>query len=161
MIRYLFGRIAKLWRPAAILPRRQRRGPATARETQTMDAHMPAGNIGPAGEIGLRAETTARASSARGLPPVAPDELLARAMVSIGIDFDRFAARERALAHEMHLACATCHGRSRCRRDLGTGDFARRYRHYCPNAERLARIAASSAFKANAAGAKSPPPEHA
>lgn len=166
MIRCLLGRIAALWRPAAILPRKQRRGPVTAKETQTMDAHMPAGSIGPegdgpAGDIGPGAGARGRAAGSAGLPPVAREDLLARAMVSIGIDFDRLAERERALLYDMHRACAGCHGRSRCRRDLGTGDFARRYRHYCPNAERLARLAADAAFRADAAGAKSFPPEHA
>ena len=157
MIRYLFGRIAALWRPAAIPPRKGRSGTATARETQTMDAEMPAGGTGPkaGGHCGAR-QPGRGAARPRGIAAIAPDDLLARAMVALGTDFDRFAARERLLLDEMHMACATCHGRSRCRRDLGTGDFARRYRHYCPNAERLARIAAGTA-----AASKSPPPEHA
>ncbi len=154
MIRYLFGRIAALGRRVVALPRR-RRGTAAAREMRTMDAQMPAGRIGPTGGI------SDGAWNFPGLPPVAPDDFLARAMVSIGIDFDRVAERERLLLHEMHLVCATCHARSRCRRDIGTGDFARRYRHYCPNAERLARLAALRAFRTDTAAPKSPPPEHA
>lgn len=137
MIRDLLGRIAALWRAAAA-PAAGRR-PRTAKETETMDAHALAGATGLApGETG----------SPRAL--AASDDLLARAMVSIGIDVDDLAMREAALLRDMRRVCRACDARSRCRRDLGTGDFARRYRHYCPNAESLALIAADAASRAGA-----------
>lgn len=134
MFRHLFGRIAALWRPANVLPHRERG--STAKETETMDAQGSAGGTGlAAGEGGVAASH------------VSSEDLLARAMISIGIDFDDFAERESLWLHEMRLACHACTARSRCRRDLGTGDFARRYRHYCPNAESLARIVAGRHLK--------------
>ena len=121
MIRYLFGRIAALWRPAAIAPR-PRRGRAgeiggAARDEETMGPHQPA----------LRAS---------------PDDLLISAMASLGIDGNRLAVHGSPWFAEMRRACRTCDARSRCRRDLATGDFARRYRHYCANADSLALLAA-------------------
>ena len=137
MIRHLFGRIAALWRPANVLSRGKRG--RTAKETETMNAQVSAGGIGLAAD-----ESGVAASSA------ASEDLLARAMISIGIDFDDFAERESLWLREMRLACRACTARSRCRRDLNTGDFARRYRHYCPNAESLARIVAGRRSKTGA-----------
>ena len=72
-------------------------------------------------------------------------DLRARARVSRGLDDHTVAERAPNWLRDMRRACLTCDARSRCRRDLNTGDFARRYRHYCPNAESLARIAAGTA----------------
>ena len=132
MVRHLLGRIAALWRRAA-LPGGGRCGKA-AKETETMNADGLAGGT----------MLTAGGADASRIP-VASEDLLARAMVSLGIDYDTFAEREANWLRDMRRACLTCDARSRCRRDLNTGDFARRYRHYCPNAESLARIAAGTA----------------
>ena len=129
MIRYLFSRIAALWHPAAAPPRTRRDRAAPAKGTQ-MDAYRPAAGIAPdAGEC----------SAARG----SSDDLLARAMAAIDIDCERLAACDSGWLRQMRLTCRSCNARSRCRRDLGTGDFARRYRHYCANAESLALLAAA------------------
>lgn len=133
MVRDLFGRIAALWRAVAAPAAGNRPRAATAKETETMDADGLADGTGlTAGDTGFL-----RASPAL-------DDLLAHAMTSIGIDVDDFAMREALLLRDMRRVCRSCHARSRCRRDLGTGDFARRYRHYCPNAESLALIAAGA-----------------
>lgn len=138
MFRHLFGRIAALWRTAAVLPGGNRAGTATAKDTRTMDAHQPAGRIGPAaGDKGPPRARGGRASAA-------PDDLLARAMSALGADFRDVSMRESLLVGQMRPVCRSCAARSRCRRDLGTGDFTRRYRHYCPLAEDLARLAAGS-----------------
>ena len=155
MIRHLFGRIAALWRPAAVLPdngwlRGERRGRPAAKETETMNAHGSAGGIGPT------ADEAGGVPASAGHASVAAEDLLARAMISIGIDFDDFARRESLWLRDMRLVCRSCTARSRCRRDLGTGDFARRYRHYCPNADSLARIAAGRHLKT---GATRPTPQ--
>jgi len=124
MIRYLFGRIA-----ASISNRSGRKRAAAARDMKTMGAFRPAGGVGrDAGEGAARA---------------APDDLLARAMVSVGLDFDRLSRRDSPWLREMRLTCRSCNARGRCRRDLGTGDFARRYRHYCANADSFALLAAA------------------
>lgn len=142
MVRHLFGRLLALWRPAAALPGEDRRG--TAKDGQTMDAEGLAGRAGPrAGERSARPVACGHAFAASG-------DLLARAMLSLGIDGDDFAERESLLLGDMRAVCRTCDARSRCRRDLGTGDFARRYRHYCPLGESLARIACGRHVKAGA-----------
>lgn len=66
-------------------------------------------------------------------------------MKALGVDIDEFYARYSLDHHEMEQSCAACRARSRCRRDLATGDFARRYRHYCPNAATLSQLAAGRA----------------
>lgn len=129
MVRRLLGRIAALWRMAALPGGRWRR--AAAKETETMDAQELAGGT----------MLTAGGPDAARVTP-ASEDLLARAMVSIGIDYEDFAEREALWLRDLRLGCRACNARSRCRRDLGTGDFERRYRHYCFNAESLARIAA-------------------
>ena len=128
MLRYLFGRIAASISTRTGWKRAAAARDAGARDTGTMGAYRPAGGAG------LDAGEDAPGSR------VSPDDLLARAMVSIGLDFTRC---EGLLLHEMRLVCRSCNARGRCRRDLGTGDFARRYRHYCPNAESLALLVAA------------------
>ncbi len=146
MVRHLFGRLLALWRPAAAPPEEDRRGTATAKDGQTMDVEGPAGGVGlTAGGKNARPAASGRAFAASG-------ELLARAMLSLGIDGDDFAERESLWLMEMRAVCHACDARSRCRRDLGTGDFARRYRHYCPVSESLARIASGRHLKAGAPG---------
>lgn len=66
-------------------------------------------------------------------------------MEALGVDVDEFYARYGLLHHDMEQSCAGCRARSRCRRDLATGDFTRRYRHYCPNAPILTELAANPA----------------
>lgn len=144
MVRHLFGRLLALWRPAAAPPGKDRRGTATAKDGQTMDAE------GPAGRAGLTAGGKNARPAASGRAFAASDDLLARAMRALGIDGDAFAERESLWLREMRATCRACDARSRCRRDLGTGDFVRRYRHYCPVSESLARIAAGRHLKAGA-----------
>ena len=133
MIRHLLGRIAALCRRAA-LPGSGRHSLA-AKEDEAMNVD------GPAGATMLTAGETpaARPSFA------ASEDLLARAMVCLGIDCERFSEREANWLRDMRLTCLACDARSRCRRDVSTGDFARRYRHYCRNADSLSRIAAGKA----------------
>jgi hypothetical protein len=88
---------------------------------------------------------------AEGLPErsfdgaIAGDDLLSRAMAALGIDVGDIALREAPLLRDLRRVCRSCDARSRCRRDLGTGDFARRYRHYCPVAETLSLILSGTA----------------
>ncbi len=141
MVRNLSARIAALWRAVTALATGRR--PGTARETQTMKAHGPGGAPAATRDEPMRGAPMPGES---GLPHgfhegfAAGDELLSRAMASLGIDVDDFAMREAALLRDMRRICRSCDARSRCRRDLGTGDFARRYRHYCPVTENLSLI---------------------
>ncbi|HRP78806.1 MAG TPA: hypothetical protein PL183_06845 [Aquamicrobium sp.] len=81
-----------------------------------MGAFRPAGGVGrDAGEGAARA---------------APDDLLARAMVSVGLDFDRLSRRDSPWLREMRLTCRSCNARGR-------------YRHYCANADSFALLAAA------------------
>lgn len=144
MVRHLFGRLLALWRPAAAED--DRRGTATAKDGQTMNVEQPAGGVG----LAAGGKSARHAASGRAF--VASGELLARAMASLDFDGDDFAERESLWLMEMRSVCRACDARSRCRRDLGTGDFARRYRHYCPVSESLARIASGRHLKAGAPG---------
>ena len=145
MIRDLSSRIAALWHAVAALAARLR--PRTARETEAMTVHGLTGATRQVPGGPMPGEVAAAAC----------DELLSRAMASIGIDVEDLALREAALLHDMRRACRSCDARSRCRRDLGTGDFARRYRHYCPNAENISLIAArTAADAASGTGARRP-----
>lgn len=74
--------------------------------------------------------------------PHASADLLTRAVATLSIDTDDFYARHVLWHRDMERACGACPARSRCRRDLATGDFARRYRHYCLNSGSLAELAA-------------------
>ena len=144
MIRFLFSRIAALWRPAATPPRtrRDRAAPAKSptRGEGMMEAHWPAAGTAPGAEASIAPGAEEyRPVVARG----SSDDLLARAMISLNIDCERLSAHDSAWLQQMRLTCRSCTARSRCRRDLGTGDFARRYRHYCANAESLALLAAA------------------
>lgn len=132
MVRNLFGRIVALWRAAAALAAGKPPGAATAGKAETMSADRLAGAAG----------TTAGGTA------TAPDDNLFRAMICVGIDVDDFAMREALLLHDMRLICRPCNARSRCRRDLATGDFTRRYRHYCPNATVLALVSAMQRHQA-------------
>lgn len=144
MIGSLLGRIAAIWRRAVLSGDGRRRGEIghiRSGETQTMTGPGPATLPTP------READAARAAIAAG-------DRLACAMASLGIEPLSFAEREANWLRDMRRTCRTCDARSRCRRDAGGGDFARRYRHYCPNAGDLARIAAWQAAKARAAEAR-------
>jgi hypothetical protein len=135
MIRHLFGRIAALLRPASISTRTGRKRMAATKDLGKDLGKMAAGR--PAGCVGQDAGQDAAAAR------ISPDDLLAGAMMSLGIDFDRLARCDSPWLAEMRFACRACSARSRCRRDLATGDFTRRYRHYCRNADSLALLAAA------------------
>lgn len=134
MIRGLARRIAALWGAACAGAAARRPTAATAKETETMNARRLVEKTGLiADEAGWP-----RAGAGR-------DDLPARAMADLGIDVAGFSLREAKLLRDMGRICRSCAARSRCRRDLGTGDFARRYRHYCPHAALLDLIAAEAA----------------
>ena len=126
MVRNLLGPIAALWCAVSKPAVRRRPDAATAKKAETMSA------------AGSTADEIAKATQQAAF---APDNNLLRAMVDLGIDVDDLAMREASLLRDMRLICRSCNGRSRCRRDLATGDFTRRYRHYCPNATVLTLIA--------------------
>jgi hypothetical protein len=84
-------------------------------------------------------------------PSFASHNLLPWAMRSIDLDPDEVRALNGRCMREMLLICMACPCRGRCRRDLATGDFARRYRHYCPNADTLAAMAGAARSKAGRA----------
>lgn len=128
----LIGEILEVWRSATAFWHGRERGDEAG------------GRQGPAGCV-------AGAGPARGELAAMPRICLARADLlmlgvdSLGVDADEFCARYGLLHQDMEQTCAGCCARSRCRRDLATGDFARRYRHYCPNAATLSDFAAGAA----------------
>lgn len=128
----LIGEILEVWRSATSFWHGRERGNEAA--GQALPLTRLAGT--EAARKGLAAMP--RACLARA-------DLLMLGVDSLGVDADEFYARYGLLHHDMEQTCAACCARSRCRRDLATGDFARRYRHYCPNAATLSDFAAGAA----------------
>lgn len=135
MTGHLIGGILGLWRSAAAYAGDRRRRMAALREIDALDPHERGRVLGEAGLTRRDLGDTMQA-------PFASQDLLARALCALDIDAEAFrAGRER----DMQRVCMACHARGRCRRDLATGDFARRYRHYCLNADSLSGIEAAAA----------------
>lgn len=134
---YGTGGSRELWRSMKALWNGWRRKQAVLGEIDALDSHER-GRI--LAEAGMTREQLAQSIRL----PYASDDLLTRAVASLGIDADVFYARHVLWHRDMEWACAACPARSRCRRDLATGDFARRYRHYCPNSRNLAELAAEN-----------------
>lgn len=130
--------ILALWRSATTPVKDCRSGRAAPDEADAPDACDGERNFAGAGmeRIGL-----ARPPQS----PHAADGLLALGMASLGLDADAVRARDALRHADMERSCMACTARSRCRRDLATGDFARRYRHYCLNRDSLAALAAGTA----------------
>lgn len=135
---HLIGGILELWRSAAALWNGRPRERAAPEAAEPLAPRERARILAEARLTQKDLTEMLRASYARG-------DLLVRGMDSLGVDADDFYARYTLRHHDMERACAGCPARSRCRRDLATGDFARRYRHYCPNAASLSEIAARAA----------------
>lgn len=133
----LTGGIFGFWRSALSAAGNRRHRLETAREVDALDPHERGRVLG---EAGMSRRDFAGAISA----PFASEDLLARGLCAIGIDPMIFDSRQDPWRRDMQRVCAGCPARSRCRRDLATDDFARRYRHYCPNAESLSEIAAGA-----------------
>lgn len=133
----LIDRICGLWRSATAFAGDMRRRRAAIGEIDALDPHE---RMRVLGEAGLTPTDVREAMQA----PFASQDLLARGMCAIGVDPVAFGVRQRPWQRDMQRVCMGCHARSRCRRDLATDDFARRYRHYCPNAASLAEITAGA-----------------
>ncbi len=131
MLGHLIGGIRLLWSSATAWARDPRRWIGA---TNVVDQHEQART---------RVNSTQNASNNVFRPPFAPQNLLPWAMRSVDVDPDEIRALRGAQMREMQLICMACPCRGRCRRDLATGDFTRRYRHYCPNAAGLTEMASA------------------
>lgn len=131
MLGHLIGGIRVLWSSAtAWACGRRRRSEAT----RIADPHERART---------RVSLTQNVADNVSKPPFASQNLLPWAMRSVDLDPDEIRAFKGAWIREMQLICMACPCRGRCRRDLATGDFTRRYRHYCPNAASLTEMASA------------------
>lgn len=135
------GTSGELWRSMKALWSGWRRKRAVLGEIDALDSHERERILSEAGMTRGQLAQSMRL-------PYASDDLLIRAVVTLGIDPDVFHARHLLWHRDMEWACAACPARSRCRRDLATGDFPRRYRHYCLNSGSLAELAADAARRA-------------
>ena len=134
----LTGGILGFWRSALSRKEGRKHTVDAVREVDALDARERDRVLGDAG---LSRYDFANAMAA----PFASEDLLGRGLCAIGIDPVVFSLQRGTWQREMQRVCMGCTARSRCRRDLATDDFSRRYRHYCPNAESLAQIAAGAA----------------
>ncbi len=132
-----------LWRSAMALGKDRRRGRAVMKEVNALDPHERARILS---EAGMSHGDLALALRS----PCASVDLLEHGLDSLGVDVDAFYVRHIPWHRNMERTCAACLARGRCRRDLATGDFARRYRQYCPNSDSLARLAAEVAGRGQA-----------
>lgn len=92
-------------------------------------------------DVGVDAPALARLvargpDSAAGLP---------RLMRTLGLDLERLARVDPALARDMKVACAECRSLARCGRDLEAGTARLSHKAYCPNAATLAALSAQIA----------------
>lgn len=142
---HLIDGLREFWRSAAAFADDWRRRRAALREVDGLDPHERSRILGEAG-------LTRRDLDAMRTPFVG-DDLLTRAMHAVGAAPAAFRARHGYWHRDMERVCMACPARSRCRRDLATRDFARRYRHYCPNADSLSEVAAGTAREAAARSA--------
>lgn len=138
---YVTSAIVELWRSATALGRDWRHRRAALEEIDALDPHERTRILSETGMSRLDLVHALRS-------PYASDDLLAKGLDSLGVDVDAFYARHVLWHRDLERACTACLARSRCRRDLATGDFSRRYRHYCPNTESIARLAAGGARQA-------------
>lgn len=132
---YVMAGIRELWRSATTLGKDWRRGRAILGEVDALDPHERGRVLS---EVGLTRTDLVQALRS----PYHSCDLLAHGLDSVGVDVDAFYARHVLWHRDMERACAACPARSRCRRDLATGDFPRRYRHYCLNSDSIALLAA-------------------
>lgn len=138
MARHLIGEILGLWRSAAAFAGDRWRAKEEMREVDALDPQERARTLG---EVGLTRQELGDALRT----PFVSQDLLSKAIRAVTVDHpDALRARHGAWERDMQRACMACPARGRCRRDLATGDFARRYRHYCLNADNLAEIAAAA-----------------
>lgn len=131
----LMAGIKEIWHRTAALAGDRRHRAFAAREIAALDPHERNRILGDAG-----LEHWDMAGALR--TPFVSEDLLARALRAIGADPADCRTVNGAWHRDMERLCMACTARSRCRRDLATQDFARRYRHYCPNSESLGEIAA-------------------
>jgi hypothetical protein len=110
---------------------------AAAREMAALDEHERARILDEAG-------LAQRDFHAATRTPLVSLDLLSAGIRAVGADPDAIHSRHGAWTRDMQRVCMVCSARGRCRRDLATSDFARRYHLYCPNAASLAPIAADA-----------------
>lgn len=134
MLGHLIGEMRLLWNSATAWAYDRSRRMETLRELQALDPHERTRVLG---DLGL--SQTELGAALHG--PFVTRDLLSGALRAIGTDPDLLRARHGGRERDMRRVCVECPARGRCRRDLATGDFARRYRHYCLNADSLAEIA--------------------
>ena len=63
-----------------------------------------------------------------------------RLLRALGLDLERIAKRDRALARDMELGCSECRSSPRCARDLDAGKAQLEYESYCPNAPTITAL---------------------
>lgn len=72
--------------------------------------------------------------------PYASEDMLSLAMLSIGIDPDRFESRKMARNRFMSRTCITCPHRRQCHDHLAAFDFESHYQDFCPNRDNFAEL---------------------
>lgn len=72
--------------------------------------------------------------------PHAAENMLTSAMLSVGIDPDRFQVIEFVRSHFMSRTCITCPNRRLCHSHLEAFDFEGRYRDFCPNRNNFGQL---------------------
>jgi|UniRef100_Q11MV5 hypothetical protein len=133
MLGHLIGEMRILWSSVTAWACDRQHRMDTSREIQALDAHERARVLG---ELGL---TQTELGAGLQIPFISRD-LISGALHALVIDPDALRARHGSWERDMRRVCMACPARGRCRRDLATGDFARRYRHYCPNAASLVEL---------------------
>ena len=116
----------RLWRLATNYFSDRRRSRAAVRE---LDALGPDGCAQVLGDSGM---TPWEFREAMRLP-FASDDLLAAAMLAVGIDPHEVASESEAAYRDLCRRCMLCEHRLRCRSDLDQASFAGRHQDYCPN----------------------------
>jgi hypothetical protein len=98
--------------------------------------------IGPDGRDALSRDVGVSAGSLSRLVARGPDAAagLPRLMRALGLDPERVANADRAVARDMEVVCSECRSSSRCARDLDAGKAHLEYEAYCPNAETLSAL---------------------
>ncbi|MGX7875554.1 hypothetical protein ACVDG5_025050 [Mesorhizobium sp. ORM6] len=72
--------------------------------------------------------------------PYAAEDLQTLAMLSVGIDPDRFHTLEFARDRLMSRTCIACPHRRRCHGHMEAFDFESHYREFCPNRDNFSKL---------------------
>ncbi|WP_436638342.1 hypothetical protein [Microbaculum sp. FT89] len=135
----LLGNIAGAWRLAVDYVRDKRQAARTMREFNALDPHEASRILA---ETGMDASDLRDAVSR----PFAFEDLMAKGMVSVGIDPDAFAVQDSDWFRDLQRTCAMCRQRGHCRQVIAHSAFAERFHDFCPNSGDFDRILAAGAI---------------